>query len=418
MENILNYYYQLNIIDIKKKDYYYLLTTDEYEQYIFNEIIDSNELKENLDYLNNTNVLYDLLILTKEGNITINYNDKEYALFKVRNNENLNILSFSNLITTGKLKWGTLWSNRVDYYLEQIAEVVEQKEIKYAMDYYISLAEIAISYFNTLSEIYNENTLTFTLSHHIITSPIDKYMFYNPSNMCFDLSVRDIAEYIKESFFNDILTNYEILSLIDKINLNESLANYLLVRLIYPSYIFKLYDIFIETKELNKKFYEYMKKSREYETLLSTIYNKLKLDEYKDMVIKKQGRSMINEQLFKFIKENLKFKNVVDEENKEIPVIDEDKKEDKKDETIVKLNDVAVNCLVEQLKEKDKQIQELHRLIENSQILLKQEQKNCESQMQLEKHFKEVDKKLETLKAKMEDRREKKRFSFFKRKKQ
>ncbi len=277
MENILNYYYQLNIIDIKKKDYYYLLTTDEYEQYIFNEIIDSNELKENLDYLNNTNVLYDLLILTKEGNITINYNDKEYALFKVRNNENLNILSFSNLITTGKLKWGTLWSNRVDYYLEQIAEVVEQKEIKYAMDYYISLAEIAISYFNTLSEIYNENTVTFTLSHHIVTSPIDKYMFYNPSNMCFDLSVRDIAEYIKESFFNDILTNYEILSLIDKINLNESLANYLLVRLIYPSYIFKLYDIFIETKELNKKFYEYMKKSREYETLLSTIYNKLKL---------------------------------------------------------------------------------------------------------------------------------------------
>lgn len=277
MENILNYYYQLNIIDIKKKDYYYLLTTDEYEQYIFNEIIDSNELKENLDYLNNTNVLYDLLILTKEGNITINYNDKEYALFKVRNNENLNILSFSNLITTGKLKWGTLWSNRVDYYLEQIAEVVEQKEIKYAMDYYISLAEIAISYFNTLSEIYNENTLTFTLSHHIVTSPIDKYMFYNPSNMCFDLSVRDIAEYIKESFFNDILTNYEILSLIDKINLNETLANYLLVRLIYPSYIFKLYDIFIETKELNKKFYEYMKKSREYETLLSTIYNKLKI---------------------------------------------------------------------------------------------------------------------------------------------
>lgn len=277
MENILNYYYQLNFIDIKKKDYYYLLTTDENEQYIFNEITDSNELKENLDYLNNTNVLYDLLILTKEGNITINYNDKEYALFKVRNNENLNILSFSNLITTGKLKWGTLWSNRVDYYLEQIAEVVEQKEIKYAMDYYMSLAEIAISYFNTLSEIYNENTLTFTLSHHIVTSPIDKYMFYNPSNMCFDLSVRDIAEYIKESFFNDILTNYEILSLIDKINLNESLANYLLVRLIYPSYIFKLYDIFIETKELNKKFYEYMKKSREYETLLSTIYNKLKL---------------------------------------------------------------------------------------------------------------------------------------------
>ena len=63
---------------------------------------------------------------------------------------------------------------------------------------------------------------------------------------------------------------------------------------------------------------------------------------------------MINEQLFNFIKENLKFKNVVDEDNKEIPVIDEEKKEDKKDEAIVKLNDVAVNCLVEQLKERSK----------------------------------------------------------------
>lgn len=150
----------------------------------------------------------------------------------------------------------------------------------------------------------------------------------------------------------------------------------------------------------------------------TAIYNKLKLDEYKDMVIKKQGRAMIDEQLFNFIKDNLKFKSIVDEDNKEIPVMDEEKKEVKNDEAIAKLNDVAVNCLVEQLKEKDKQIQELHRLIENSQILLKQEQKICENQMQLEEHFKEVDKKLETLKAKMEHRREKKRFSFFKRKKQ
>ena len=144
----------------------------------------------------------------------------------------------------------------------------------------------------------------------------------------------------------------------------------------------------------------------------TAIYNKLKLDEYKDMVIKKQGRSMINEQLFNFIKENLKFKNVVDEDNKEIPVIDEDKKEDKKDETIVKLNDVAVNCLVDQLKEKDKQIQELHRLIENSQILLKEEQKKKKQQLYLAEHFEEVDNKLQDLREKMEQKRNKKKGLF------
>lgn len=277
MENILNYYYDINVINIKKYDCYYLVTSDEEEDYIFNEIININELKEIIDYLNNTNMLYHLLMLTKEQNITITYNDKEYALFKVRDNDNLNIFSFSNLITNGKCIWGTLWSNRVDYYLEQLKEVVDINEIKYAMDYYISLAEIAISYFNNLEEIYKSSELTYTISHHITSSPVSKYELYNPSNMCKDLIVRDVAEYIKASFFEDILTNNEILNLIDRVNLNEQLANYLLVRLIYPSYMFKIYDKYIETKEIDRKFYEYMKKSREYEHLLANIYNKLKL---------------------------------------------------------------------------------------------------------------------------------------------
>ena len=277
MENILNYYYDINVINIKKYDYYYLITSDEGEEYLFNEIINVTELKEIIDYLNNTNMLYHLLMLTKEQNITITYNDKEYALFKVRDNNNLNIFSFSNLITNGKCIWSTLWSNRVDYYLEQLKEVVDINEIKYAMDYYISLAEIAISYFNTLEEIYKSNELTYTISHHITRSPVSKYELYNPSNMCKDLIVRDVAEYIKASFFEDILTNNEIFNLIDRINLNEQLANYFLVRLIYPSYMFKIYDNYIETKEIDRKFYEYMKKSREYEHLLANIYNKLKL---------------------------------------------------------------------------------------------------------------------------------------------
>ena len=277
MENILNYYYDINVIDIKKYDYYYLITSDDEDEYLFNEIVNVLELKEIINYLNNTNMLYHLLMLTKEQNITITYNDKEYALFKVRDNDNLNIFSFSNLITSGKCIWGTLWSNRVDYYLEQLKEVVDINEIKYAMDYYISLAEIAISYFNNLEEIYKSSELTYTISHHFTSSPLSKYELYNPSNMCKDLIVRDVAEYIKASFFDDILTNNEILNLIDRINLNEQLANYLLVRLIYPSYMFKIYDNYIETKEIDRKFYEYMKKSREYERLLANIYNKLKL---------------------------------------------------------------------------------------------------------------------------------------------
>ena len=64
--------------------------------------------------------------------------------------------------------------------------------------------------------------------------------------------------------------------------------------------------------------------------------------------------------------------------------------------------------LKKQLDEKDKQISELHKLIENSQILLKEEQKKSEQQLYLAEHFEEVDNKLQDLKEKMEQKRNEK----------
>ena len=64
--------------------------------------------------------------------------------------------------------------------------------------------------------------------------------------------------------------------------------------------------------------------------------------------------------------------------------------------------------LKKQLDEKDKQISELHKLIENSQILLKEEQKKSEQQLYLAEHFEEVDNKLQDLREKMEQKRNEK----------
>lgn len=277
MENVINFYYGLNVIDYKNYDYYYLISTGD-DEYLFNEIIDEDEIKNNINYLNGTDVLYHLLVLTKDNNMFIEYDNKKYGLFKVRGCNNYNIFSFSNMIVNGKCNWGKLWSSRVDYYLEQMNEVVDVPLVKYVMDYYISLAEIAISYFNNLVNYYGDKSFVFCLSHHIINSPLDSYSFFSPVNMCFDLCVRDVAEYIKFSFFDDCLTVDEILDLIDKVYLNDCLANFLLVRLIYPSYLFRVYDNYIENKIIDNKFYIYMNKSKEYEKLLSIIYNKLKLN--------------------------------------------------------------------------------------------------------------------------------------------
>ena len=142
----------------------------------------------------------------------------------------------------------------------------------------------------------------------------------------------------------------------------------------------------------------------------TTIYNKLKMKEYKSKLVKKQGKSMIDDSLFNLIQEGLKVQNEV--ENKEIEndvnsetSIDED--------GLLNLNKELIDNLLEQLKEKDKQISELHRLIENSQILLKEEQKKSEQQLYLAEHFEEVDNKLQDLKEKMEQKRNEK-IKFFK----
>lgn len=149
----------------------------------------------------------------------------------------------------------------------------------------------------------------------------------------------------------------------------------------------------------------------------TAIYNKIKLKEFKSKIIKKQGKSMIDEDLFNLIKDNLKVKNEV--ENNEISTnIENDVKLDVSKDREVKLNfnQSLIDTLISQLEEKDKQIAALHKLIENNQILLKKEKDNKENILELEAHFKEVDNKLNLIKDKMNSKREKKNLfkNFFK----
>lgn len=153
----------------------------------------------------------------------------------------------------------------------------------------------------------------------------------------------------------------------------------------------------------------------------TAIYNKLKLKMYKDRLVKKQGKIMIDEGLFNLIQDSLKVKSDgLNEKNSEAekPYIAMDL------EGSFNLNEEFIRDLQNQIKEKDKQIAQLHdllaksqSLIENSQVLLKQEQdKEKNKTLQLEQHFAEVDEKLMDLREKMENKKHTKKnfFSFFK----
>ena len=159
--------------------------------------------------------------------------------------------------------------------------------------------------------------------------------------------------------------------------------------------------------------------AKELKVSKTAIYNKLKLKEFKCKIVKKQGKSMINDDLFNLIKDSIKVKNKV--ENKEFILGNEidSKNEIAMDrEDSFNLNKSLIDTLIAQLEEKDKQIAALHKLIENNQVLLKKEQEAKVNILELEDHFKEVDNKLNSIKEKMNQRKENKSFfkNFFKNK--
>lgn len=146
--------------------------------------------------------------------------------------------------------------------------------------------------------------------------------------------------------------------------------------------------------------------------------------------------------LYKLIKENEELKKFVVRDNKKIYVLEDgvdilinirkgDKREnleskinleymdimekEKKENEIIEMKDLfnedMLKVILDQLKEKDKQIQELLTLNKNNQILLREE-KGFNKEI-LEEHFKEVDIKLLELREKMNTKNKKKKWNSF-----
>lgn len=144
-----------------------------------------------------------------------------------------------------------------------------------------------------------------------------------------------------------------------------------------------------------------------------TIYNKLKLKEYKDKVIKKAGKAYIDDDLLNLIKDSLKSKTDIDSNN----IQDTTKEEIATSEAdLLNLNkdfiyslQSEIEFLRQQIQEKDKQLNAKDELLKNMQILIKQGQDKQENILQLEAHFKDLDTKLLNIRQEMDQRKKKNR---------
>ena len=162
-----------------------------------------------------------------------------------------------------------------------------------------------------------------------------------------------------------------------------------------------------------------------------TIYNKLKLKEYKDKIVVKQGKSMFDEDLINLIKDNLRGKSNLDESlldnlnNKELEssidayssILDIDLLNF--NQNIIKDLQHDKDLLFNMIQEKDKQIQEKDLIIkeltenlskaldkanelhQNTQVLFKQHQEQPNDNLLLDQHFQELDLKLNEVREQM-----------------
>ena len=285
MKNIINYFYNLNITELTNKDNIYsFYDNDElYYFYIYNNNIKNINLTKDIDDSLKKDTLIHEIIINKDNSIITYYNNIPYILCKINININkpitlgeINYLSSKVISTNSKItyhSWQDLWSIKMDY----LEKVINENGKKYpiivdSFNYFVGMAENAISYYNNLSNKEVDNN-SLVISHRIININATVYAIYDPVNIIIDHKARDIAEYIKYSFFSDNTNIFKELNVYFKYNYyTKDDVVMLLARVLYPSFYFNMYeDIMINSKE-EKIITNITSKLDKYELYLTRIF--------------------------------------------------------------------------------------------------------------------------------------------------
>ena len=274
MKNILQYYYNIIVSFDKISNngyfsynnnlfclYQYKRNINEIESlYYLNRLMLSNKISINKIVKNIMNQIITFHNQESYVLIMINYEYKERGNIKfipAINDKRIDILKRNN--------WGRLWSIKVDYIEYQMKHLKNSYPlINSSVNYYIGLAENAISYFNML----NLNDVPLYIEHR----RIDKNNLYNPTELIIDYKVRDIAEYIKNNFFDNKMTIYDIKMYLNSLTLDNIDYVLLYVRLLYPSYYFDLYEEIVNDQKEEKEIIKIINLNSSYEELLYEIY--------------------------------------------------------------------------------------------------------------------------------------------------
>lgn len=290
MKETLEYYYNLNIDNLEELDgkYHFKIENQDFFFVFYNRGLE--ELEDiigvcNEMFLKGINVHE--VIRNRNNSFLTKVNEYNYILFRVNNlSEEYDIfdmVNISNKLILNNNKsslyrnnWGSLWSDKIDFFEYQVRELgIEKNVVKSSFSYYVGLAENAISYVNNAVLKYGGvSSGRIVLSHRRVFFPNYRLNYMNPLSFVFDLEVRDVAEYLKSMFFKkdieyclDELKSY--LS-IRKLNIYEYHMFY--ARLLYPSYYFDVYDSVMNKNVNEEELVKIVKRSNDYEKFLKITY--------------------------------------------------------------------------------------------------------------------------------------------------
>lgn len=289
MKETLEYYYGLDIESIEELDGKYHIK-QENQDYFF--VFYNRGIEELEDIINVSNEMVKKginvhkIFINRNNSFLTKVGEYNYILFAVSNlNEEYDIFDMvkiseklvlnNNKSNLYRNNWGTLWSEKIDYFEYQVRELsIEKAVVKNSFSYYVGMAENAISYVNNTNMKYGGDAYRIVLSHRRVFYPNYKLNYLNPLSFVFDLEVRDIAEYLKAMFFKkDISFCLDELSSYLKIR-HLSLYEYqmLYARLLYPTYYFDVYESVMNKNGDEEQLVNIIKKCDSYEEFLKKAY--------------------------------------------------------------------------------------------------------------------------------------------------
>lgn len=272
MKNTIKYYYNFDNINlIRSNESMYIKYKQEI--YVFCRIINKDETLEIYSLTRNMPNFYQFII-NKDNSIFTPYQNNLCVLLKVTPKKNITfktnrvVLPYKNYLLD-RSNWYELWTKKNDYFEYQHHHIYGKfKIIDESINYYIGLAENAISYIS-----YNIRNETIQEQKTICHKRIDKNGYFNPLNCVIDYKERDLAEYLKYIFLNKQYLSLNLEKIVISFNSTKRGYTLLFGRLLYPSFYFDLYERIINNYDNENKLIEIIKRNKEYEEYLKNIYS-------------------------------------------------------------------------------------------------------------------------------------------------